>query len=169
VLGAVLLRGEQPLGVALATGGGAGDRVQARPRAFCLHVRLRGRAHERDAVELEQEEVRRRVDLAQRAVNGERRDVRVALGALRENDLEDVAAADVLLRDAHPALVLGPVRVTHGGTRARTPPLGLDRPREHAGHLVGVADEHVGGSRDVVEAQEDVGHDEAALGDVRAG
>ena len=68
VLGAVLLRGEQPLGVALARVRRAGDRVQARAPALDLDERLRRRADEREVVELEQEEVRRRVDAPQRAV-----------------------------------------------------------------------------------------------------
>ena len=68
-----------------------------------LHVRLGRRADERDAVELQQEEVRRRVDAAQRAVDGERRVAVVALCTLGEHDLEGVAAADVLLRSARRA------------------------------------------------------------------
>ena len=66
VLGAVLLRGEQPLGVALARLRRAGDRVQRRARALALDERLGRRADEREPVELEQEEVRRRVDAPQR-------------------------------------------------------------------------------------------------------
>ena len=73
VLGPVLLGGEQPLGVAVARARRAGDRVHRRARPSALDERLRRRADERDAVELEQEEVRRRVDAAQRAVERERR------------------------------------------------------------------------------------------------
>ena len=72
VLGAVLLGGEQPLGVALARLRRAGDRVQRGARALALDERLGRGADEREAVELEQEEVRRRVDAAQRAVERER-------------------------------------------------------------------------------------------------
>ena len=50
VLGPVLLRGEQALGVALAGRRRAGDRVQARPPALRLDERLGRRADERDAV-----------------------------------------------------------------------------------------------------------------------
>ena len=53
--------------------GRPGDRVQARARALELHVRLRRRADHRVVAELEQEQVRRRVDPAQRAVDRERR------------------------------------------------------------------------------------------------
>ena len=48
-------------------------------------------------VQLEQEEVRRRVDPAQGPVDRERGGRRRPLGALREHDLEGVARADVLL------------------------------------------------------------------------
>src|SRR5919204_653579 len=73
MLGAVLLRREQALSVAGAGGGRAGDRVQARAASLQLDQRLRRGADEREAVELEQEEVRRRVDPAERPVELERR------------------------------------------------------------------------------------------------
>ena len=104
VLGAVLLGREQPLGVAFAAGAvepAIGLRLAR--AALGLHERLRRRADERDPVELEQEEIRRRIDPAQRPIDGERLDARCALGALREDDLERVAAADVLLGDARHA------------------------------------------------------------------
>ena len=67
MLGAVLLRREQALGVAVARPRRPGDRVEARaacPRASrCVSGE---RADQRVVAELEQEEVRRRVDAAQR-------------------------------------------------------------------------------------------------------
>ena len=92
VLGAVLLGGEQALGVAVAglrscRRSGSGSR--GRPRSL---TSVSGEEPiERDAVELEQEEVRRRVDAPERAVELERRGGRRPLGALREHDLERVA------------------------------------------------------------------------------
>ena len=56
-----------------AAGRRAGDRVHARAALLDLDERLRRGADEREAVELEQEEVRRGVDAAQRAVQVERR------------------------------------------------------------------------------------------------
>ena len=64
VLGAVLLGREQPLGVALAGLRRAGDRVQRCARPVALDERLGRRADEREPVELEQEEVRRGVDVS---------------------------------------------------------------------------------------------------------
>ena len=119
VLGAILLGGEQPLGVALAARGRAGDRVEARPASLRLHVRLGRRADEREVAELEQEQIRRRVDAPQGAVDGERRRRRRPLGPLREHDLERVAAADVLLRLLDAALVLGAAREAHRLAAAR--------------------------------------------------
>ena len=98
VLGAVLLRCEQPLGVAGAGLRRAGDRVQARARALGLDERLRRGADQGQVAELEQEEVGRRVDAAERPVELERARGGRALGALGEDDLEGVAGADVLLR-----------------------------------------------------------------------
>src|SRR5207253_2396778 len=97
VLGAVLLGGEQPLGVPRARVRRPGYRVEAGAAALELDERLGGRADEREAVELEQEEVRRRVDAAQRPVELEGRRGGRALGPLREHDLERLAAADLLL------------------------------------------------------------------------
>ena len=67
-------RGEQPLRVAARRAAvEPGDRVHRRARALELHERLGRGADEREAVELEQEEVRRRVDPPQRPVDRERR------------------------------------------------------------------------------------------------
>ena len=82
VLRPVLLGGEKLLGVALARAGRPGDRVQARPRPLQLHEGLGGGADERDAVEVEQEVVRRGVDAAERPVEREGRDVRRSLRPL---------------------------------------------------------------------------------------
>ena len=108
VLGPVLLRGEQALGVTVAGSGRAGDRVQARLPVGSLDERLRRGADEREVVQLEQEQVRRRIDPPQRPVQLERGGRRRPLGALREHDLERVARADVPLRPLDAALVLEP-------------------------------------------------------------
>ena len=56
----------------------------------------------------------------------------LALRALREHDLEDVAAPDVLLRDLDAALVLGLVGEAEGLTRADGLLDRVDRRRERA-------------------------------------
>ena len=60
--------------------------------------RLDGHRTSSSVVELDEEEVRRRVDPAECPVQLERRGRRRPLGALRDDDLEGVARADVLLR-----------------------------------------------------------------------
>ena len=165
VLRAILAGAEQPLGVALARVRRAGDRVHRRARPLAPDERLGRRADERHAVELEQEEVGRRVHVPQGAVDRERGDGRAALGALREDDLEGVAAADVLLARLDAALVLEarrqpPRRCARRGLARRPRHLGL----EHRRRLVRVAREHLGDPACVIEADEDVGDDEAALG-----
>ena len=115
VLGPVLLGVEQPLGVALTRLGRAGDRVQARAAVLALDERLRRGADQREPVELEQEEVRRRVDAPQRPVELQRRGRGLALGALREHDLERVAGPDVLPDPLDALFVRGLVgRAPHG-------------------------------------------------------
>ena len=61
---------------------------------LALDERLGRGADQGELAELEQEEVRRRVDAAQRAVELERGRGGRPLGALREDDLEGVAGAD---------------------------------------------------------------------------
>ena len=82
------------------------DRVQLGAAAGALDDRLRRAAHERDVAELEEEEVRRRVDAPQRAVQLDCRRRGRARRSLRDHDLEDVAFADVLLRPLDAAEVL---------------------------------------------------------------
>ena len=108
VLGAVLLGGEQPLGVALARPRRARDRVERRARALGLDERLGRGADERDPVELEQEEVRRRVDAPERAVERERRD-RGRRSARCESTIWKASpCADVLLARDDAGLVVAP-------------------------------------------------------------
>ena len=99
VLGAVLLRREQPLGVARRPARvvpAIGFRLARRPSSL---TSVSGEEPISASVaELEQEQVRRRVDAAQRAVELERARRGRPLGALGEDDLEGVARADVLLR-----------------------------------------------------------------------
>ena len=115
VLGPVLLGREQPLDVALGRLGRAGDRAEARAAVLARDEPLGRGADERDPVELEEEEVRRRVDAAKRAVDVERRRRRRPFGALRRHALEDVAGDDVPLHDAHHLLVALPARGSGGG------------------------------------------------------
>ncbi len=119
VLRPVLLRPEQAIGVPGARPRRARDRVDARPAAVRLHQRLRRGADEREVAELEQEEVGRRVDPTERPVQLECARRRRTLDPLREHDLERVAGADVLLRDADRALVLEAARDGDWSGRAR--------------------------------------------------
>ena len=148
-----------------------GDRVQARAAALDLDVRLGRRADERELAELEQEEVRRRVDAAQRAVDRERAGRRLALGPLREHAWKTSPRADVLLHPRDPAQVL--VAVGEALRLAVLPPgavgTGSGSRASAAATRAGIAAQHVGRAGDVVEAQEHVGDDEAALGDVGPG
>ena len=126
---------------------------------------------ERELAELEQEEVRRRVDAAQRAVDVDRRGAGRPLGALREDDLERVALADVLLRALDAAHVLEPSRRSGASVRRPVAP-GLEpgqRPVEPLRDLDRVAAQDLGHAQDVVELDERVGDDELALGKVRPG
>ena len=171
MLGAVLLRGEQPLGVPVADPGRPGDRVQARSRALELHVRLRRRSDHRVVAELEQEHVRGRVDPAQRAVDRERRSGRRPLRPLREHDLEGVPGADVLLAAENALLV----RRLVGKANERAG----DRPGRGRGHVgrcleqradrLGIAAQHLGNPPDVVEPQQGLGHHEPADRKTRPG
>ncbi len=119
---------------------------------------------EREVAELEEEEVRRRVDAPQRAVELDRRGGCRPLGALRDDDLEDVALADVLLRPLDAADVLLARRLAHErpalAGAARDVRL---RPFERAR----LSPQELGDAARVVEADENVGHEPAALGRVR--
>ncbi len=76
----------------------AGDRAADDPAVEQLHHRLGRRADERHLRVAHEVHVRRRVHLAQHAVDVERIDRVVEIEALREHDLEDVAREDVLAR-----------------------------------------------------------------------
>ena len=167
VLGAVLLRVEQALGVAFARLGRARDRVERRDVTFPLDERLRRRADQRDAVELQKEEVRRRVDATQRAVERERRHLCSALGALRQDDLECVPALDVLLAPAHAVLVVGLRREALRLVRLEPLLVERGRCREQLRDLVAVAGEYLGRPARMIEAHEPVHRDEPALGQRR--
>ena len=164
VLGAVLLRLEQALGVARPGRGRAGDRVEARPPSLDLDEGLRRGADQGDLAELEEERVRRGVDAAKRAVEVERARRGRSLGPLRDDDLEGVARADVLLRALDRALVLEAAGVTLGrrGRPFAARQLGRRRVEQRA-QLVGVAAENLGEAARVVEAHQRVGDDEPAL------
>ena len=113
---------------------GAGDRphLQATPRA--PHEHLGRGADQRHFRRLEQHHVRRRIDEPQRPVDGGGRHVQVDLPAPGEDDLEDVAGSDVLLRGVHRAGVLLVVQGGVGGLRLDPEILDPGR-RRHAAAL----------------------------------
>ena len=129
VLGAVLLGGEQPLGVARRRARSCpaiGFRLAR--RALDLHVRLGRRADEREVAELEQEEVRRRVDRA--AARGRPRAAWPTVGrsARCESTIWNASPrrmCSLHARDA--ALVLGAVGEAHASGRRRAGALGRRR------------------------------------------
>ena len=141
-----------------------GLRLARRPSS--LDERLGRGADQGDLAELEQEEVRRGVDAAERAVEVERARRGRPLGALREDDLEGVAGADVLLRAPRPS-----ARTRSGRGSARGRPRPCPSPRGSSG--VGASSVARAGRRRrtrtsreaarVVEAHERVGDDEPAL------
>src|SRR5207302_5656099 len=104
----------------------------------------------------EQEEVRRRVDAAERAVELDRRHRSRPLRTLRQDDLECIAVVDVLLRPPYPRLV-------HGLRRKATRPSGpypgarhgdrSGRAVEELGGLGGIAVQDLGDAERVVEAE----------------
>ena len=170
VLGAVLLRGEQALGVTLPRMRRSRDRVQARAPALGLDERFRRGADECEPVELEQEEVWRRVDAPKGAVDLERRCGRRPLRALGEDDLERIAGADVPLGLLDRPLIL---EAPGGAPRALVVPVSPSPGRKHSqlaaelrGDFLLVSAEHVREPRHVIEADEHVGDDEAALREV---
>ena len=77
------------------------NRMRLDPRTFDAHEHLRRRADHRHAAHSDEIHVRRRVHVAQRAVNGEWIGGYVGLEPLRQHDLIDVARGDVLLGRAH--------------------------------------------------------------------
>src|SRR5581483_12017295 len=142
----------------------ARDRAEARASLLAGDEALGRGADERDPVQLEQEQVGRGVDAAERSVEVERRGRRGPLGALRGHDLERVAGDDVLLAAAHHLLVAAAVweaAQRAGGAAALAVPGGSRL--QPAGDLVWVAGEHLGDAGAVVEADERLADDEAAL------
>ncbi len=117
VLGPVLLRREQPLDVSLGRLGRARDRAEARAPVLARDQPLGRRADERDPGELEEEEIRRRVDAAKRPVDVERRCRGRALGPLGRDALEHVAGDDVPLDRADHLLVARRARGSAGAGR----------------------------------------------------
>ena len=95
-----------PLDVSFGRLGRPCDRAEAGAPVLARDEPLGRRADERDPVQLEQEQVRRRVDAAQGAVDVERRGGRGPLRSLRRHGLEDVSGDDVLLDGPHHLLSL---------------------------------------------------------------
>src|SRR6266550_195267 len=142
----------------------AGDRVEARVSPLALDERLGGRPDQREAVELEQEQVRGRVDASQRPVQVERRGRGRPLRTLREDDLERVTGSDVLLGRTHGRLEVGASRCAPGETAASVPcreawgGAGKD-----ACDLLRISTDHLRRAENVVEADQDVRDEETAL------
>ncbi len=90
----------------------AGDRDAFRRAAFDADQHLRRRADDRQRAHAHEIHVRRRVHVAERAVDGERIGGDVGFEALRQDGLVDVAGSDVLLDRADSSLedVAGLVR-----------------------------------------------------------
>ena len=160
VLRSVLLRREQRLRVALSGRDRPRDRVQLGAASFALDDGLRRAADEREIPELEQEEIRRRVDAPQRAVELDGRGRRRAGRALRDHDLEDVALADVLLRTLDAAEVLVARRLALERTARRR---AAGQGRRRAGEPGRLAAQELGDTARVVEAQQDVRDEKEAL------
>ena len=119
---------------------------------------------QRQAVQLEQEQIRRRIDPAQRAVELERCRRGRTLRPLRRDALEDVAQDDVLLHLAHHREIPLPVgEAAYGAGGAACLALPRDACIQPAGHLLVVAHHHLCGAGAMVEADERLGHDQAAL------
>ena len=98
------------LGVSLASRGRSGDRVHAGASALAFHECLGRRPDQGKVVQLEKKEVGRRIDAAQGAVELQGRGRGRSLRALREHDLEGIAGADVVFRQAHRCFVVAAVR-----------------------------------------------------------
>ena len=113
MLGALLrvgeqLRRERAIGIRIDPAApGAGDRAGHQPVAGLLHQHLGRGADERDLRELEQHHVGARVHPPQRPVERLGRRLGGEAEVPRQDDLEDVAGEDVLLRRHHRALEVG--------------------------------------------------------------
>ena len=166
MLRAVLLGRAEALDVSLGRLGRACDRAEACLAVLAGDETLGRRADEGEPVELEQEQVGRRVDAAEGAIDLERAGRRRTLRALRRHALEHVALHDVLLDRAHHLQVAGALGMA--AQRARDAPR-LTVPRdarlETTGDLLVVSGEDVGGAGAVVEADERLGDHEPALGE----
>ena len=103
VLGAFLLVALQLLGqpqvllLVAAARPRAGDRMRLDAPAFDAHQHLRRRSDDRETAHPDEIHVGRRIDVAQRAIDGERIGGDVGLEPLRQHRLIDVAGGDVLL------------------------------------------------------------------------
>ena len=123
---------------------------------------------ERQVAELEQEEVGRGIDAPQRPVDRDGRRRGGPLRPLREDDLEGVAGADVLLgREDGPLVGLPREEAPDRAARVPAARAGLlQRACKPCRDLVDVAGEHLRDPGQVVEADERVRDDEEALREV---
>ena len=158
MLGAVLLGGEEPLDVALGRLGRAGDRAEAGAAVLAGDEPLGRGADERDPVELEQEQVRRRVDAPQRPVDVERRRRGRPLGPLRRERTGRRRPRRCAPSPTRPSRCSGRDRASAGSARACRAALGARRCPTRGVPAIssGVAGEHLGDAGTVVEADERV-------------
>ncbi len=95
----------------------AGDRMGLGLAALDADEHLGRRADDRQFADAREVHVRRRVHVAQRAIDGERVGLEVDLEALRQHHLVDVAPGDVLLRHADVAFEVLAARERADGRR----------------------------------------------------
>ena len=152
----------------------AGDRMHRRPTVHHCDVRFGTRAHDVEAVEPQQIQVRTRIARAQHPVDVESADRRRRLEPLTGHDLEDVAGPDVFTRPLDPGHVFlarraaqrwRRDRVAHDRDRGRRRTLQRDRHLVEAllGILGRIARQHVGDEQHaavVVIQHREVGHQE---------
>ncbi len=93
------------LGLRLAARTRAGNRMRHRLASFDAHQHFRRRADDGTGAHPDEEHVRRRIHVAERAVDRERIDADLGLEPLRQHDLVDVAGRDVFLAFAYNRLV----------------------------------------------------------------
>ncbi len=138
--------------------------LSRRARALELDERLGRRADERDPVELEQEEVRRRVDAAQRAVERDRADAACGRSARCESTIWNASPARMCSLHALDAAHVRRRRRGTAASRRRGPTAVRGQTRGSSELQVAPGRrEHLGDAGSVVEAQQHVGDDEAAL------
>src|SRR6266851_2801778 len=117
VLGAFLFAAEQlffealVFGFVFAAGPSSGDGAVENIAALDFHEHFGRAAHDRDVVHLQKEEIRRRIQGAQLAIDFERLSFGLGGKALAEHNLENVAGANVLLGFADHGHIFVPAEI----------------------------------------------------------